>query len=338
VNKTFRYTRSRFTATIVATAIFLALFGIAAGVMISSRPFFAEDADCLCRTSALLVSLSVLGGIALVCMYALASAYWCRLSIDDSLISIRSLFQRRQFGVSDIQRLRWRALDWRIEIHAFNRKSLLGLANFSREDRLEIIRFFRRVVPAERQEGWPVYCHRVAIRLHDGANYVPAKPVEPPEGVLFITRRRYDWMAVTLIPLTVAIAIFAWWQFGSRQLFSLLPVVIIWFLILRTSVPPQGMRVSSGDVVSRSLVFVLLGWFVLIIGCLLAWELLPLTRATGNIFVLACAIASAVPFVAILRHSAANQKRRSQRDEFAAPSAVEQWERGELEEVSSASR
>jgi hypothetical protein len=104
---------------------------------------------------------------------------------------------------------------------------------------------------------------------------------------------------------------------------------LAWYLALRKSDPPGGLRVTPADAVSGPVVFLLLGWFALMIGCLRAWELLELGQAAGNLLIITCAVASVVPFVALFRDLSAMQKWKNQVDAFAAPSAVEQWERGE---------
>ena len=99
--------------------------------------------------------------------FLLASYYTDRFSIEGNKLRVRSNCQNRQFEVSDIETLRWM-------IHPnggcvlFRVKGTdvrLNFAGHTTDDRLQIIRILRNNVPVEVQVGWPMFCHKIALRL-----------------------------------------------------------------------------------------------------------------------------------------------------------------------------
>ena len=48
----------------------------------------------------------------------------------------------------------------------------LHLHGFDRQDRLEIVRRLRDLIPAGKQDGWPLFCSKVALPLRDGVGLV----------------------------------------------------------------------------------------------------------------------------------------------------------------------
>ncbi len=96
------------------------------------------------------------------------------------------------------------------------------------------------------QTGWSEFCHFVANPLRDG--HVPRRPGRPkidplslPEkSRVFVTRRRYDWFFAIILLLSATGAFFVWRNFGNPSAFSLLPLIIFHWALLRFSTPKEG--------------------------------------------------------------------------------------------------
>jgi len=70
------------------------------------------------------------------------------------------------------------------------------------------------------------------------------RPVQNSHRKLFvlITRKRYDRLFIVLFPLTLAIATALWLAIGFTRFFVMPMGVVIWFVALRFSIPPGGMK------------------------------------------------------------------------------------------------
>jgi len=160
-----------------------------------------------------------------------------RIDLSDDEIHVRLPLRDYAFRISNIEQLDWRR---GVRLHSAGRKVTLDLKNYSSEDRIALIMTLWRAVPEERQTGWPEYCHRCALPLHDRLFGQPVLSRTLEKGQVAITRQRYDRMLKGLLPgsALVAIAMGPWTRWAS--LFLVPSVVIALWWMLRSSTPKSG--------------------------------------------------------------------------------------------------
>ena len=197
-----------------------------------------KDAQSVARVGGLGVVVS--STMLILSIYTWLSYYVERFRFDGTLLSIRSMLQNRQFDVSEIECVRWKVypIGGRIRFRVYGSRACLDLHGYSRSDRLRIIRALRNLVPVNKQQDWPMFCHKVAVPLRDG---VPAVVRSDPSAEwCTINRRRYDRMLVICLPLSVALAVFVWWAFNLWQFLALPFLAVIAWVLLRYDVPQEG--------------------------------------------------------------------------------------------------
>jgi hypothetical protein len=167
--------------------------------------------------------------------------------VTGTTLHARSVLQNQQFDRSEIQCVRWKTSpSGAIRFRVFGRTTRLDLHGFAREDRLRIIRIVRALVPAASQQGWEMFCHKIALPLRDGT---PATlRVDDSIRTVLVTRKRYDRLFAVLVPICAVVSAGLWCLFGGRQFF-LLPLGAVGFwLLLRFNIPKTGVR--SAEVTS----------------------------------------------------------------------------------------
>jgi hypothetical protein len=275
------------------------------------------------------MGIVVFGTMTLASIYMWAAYYVERLTINGTTLSIRSIFQRRQFDLSELQCLKWRIHPFggSILFRMLGSKTRLDLHGFSKDDRLRIIRALHKLVPSHVQEGWPLFCYKVALPLRDGKPSIVR--ADPSAEYFTITRKRYDRMLSVALPLSVVLAVFLWASLKLWQFTALPFLVISAWLLLRFNVPAEGMpqvRLTStlhgrGQLIGMSAVVLSQ---LLMIGLALAG--VGKSVACG----VACVILlSAFPPMLFLFYKADKQRRIA--DEQAAEAASLEWQLGEAD-------
>jgi len=216
------------------------------------------------------MGLAVYGTMLLMSIYMWAAYYVERFTINGTTLSIRSMFQNRQFDIAELHCLTWKAnpMGGSILFNVLGSKTRLDLHGYAKDDRLSIIRALHSLVPPQLQQGWALYCHHNALPLRDGK---PSIVRTVPASELFtITRRRYDRMVVFGFPLSIVVAIALWQWLAHWPVFVLPLLVIAGWLLLRFSVPPEGRseeRLTSTSIRGRGLFFglgaILSSWLLL---------------------------------------------------------------------------
>jgi hypothetical protein len=274
------------------------------------------------------MSVAVFGTMLLMSIYIWVAYYVERLTVDGTMLSIRSMFQNRQFDVSELRCLKWRIypLGGSIKFGVLGSNARLDLHGYDKKESLQIIRVLRKLVPPQAQEGWPIFCHKVALPLRDGK---PSKMrVDPTAEYFTITRIRYDRMLAFAFPVSLALVIGLWVFFGLWQ-FTVLPLLVIaaW-LLLRFNVPREGRaetRLTSTPQGRGQLI----GWGA-VVGAQLVMISLALIGVEKSI---ACTVGcvimlSAFPPMFYFLYKADNQRKAE--DKRGAESAAEVWLRGEV--------
>jgi hypothetical protein len=224
-----------------------ALFLLA--ILAFSSPFFLKNAgqqgfNDKHEVIVAVMGIALFGTMLLLAVYTWAAYYVEHFDINGTRLYVRSTFQNCQFDVSELKRLRWREYPrgGRIDFQLLGSKARLDLHGYSQNDSLRIIQALREIVPPQIQEGWPLFCYKVALPLRDGKSPLRNKPatVEPSAKTCLITRRRYDWMLVVTLPLSIAVAVVLWKRLDDWRLFTLPLLVIGGWALLRYKVPPEG--------------------------------------------------------------------------------------------------
>jgi hypothetical protein len=190
------------------------------------------------------MGLVVFGLMLLLSLYIWAAYYVEKFTIHGTTLSIRSMMQNYEFDLSELQSLTWKScpVGGSIVFRIMGAKPYVEMYGYSHDDRLQIIKTMRDLVPASIQEGWPNFCHRVALPLRDGQPMLVRS--EPSSQIVTVTRGRYDRAAAVVTPLSIVAAIVLWAWFNLWQFFALPILVLAGWLLLRFNVPPGG-RVES---------------------------------------------------------------------------------------------
>ncbi len=270
---------------------------------------------------------AVFGSMLLISIYIWSTYYVEQITIDGTMIRIRSMFQRQEFDVTELQSVKWRAhpIGGSILFRVLGAKARVDLNGFHKDDRLRMIRVLRDLVPPHMQEGWPMFCHKVALPLRDGEP--PILRAEPSAELVTITRKRYDRALAVAFPLSVAAAVLLSVWFGFWH-FLVLPFFVIagWFL-LRFSVPVAGyveLRLTSTFRPSAQLIGLAAAFGSLV--------LVAALRLAGVEPSVACGIGCVVMLVTFppcLYSLYRSDKERQRAHEQTAESAPAQWEQGE---------
>ena len=272
------------------------------------------------------MGLVVFGSMLLMSVYLWAAYYVEKFTINETTLSIRSMFQRHQFDASELEGLKWRShpVGGSIVFRVLGKKSRLDLHGYNKEDRLQIIKTLHDLVPSSIQEGWPEFCHKLALPLRDGRS--PLARCESASKCITVTRKRYDRLAAFLIPLSIfaAIALGAWlnlWQF-----IVLPPLLFAAWLFLRFDVRPDG-RIETPLTSTSYGRAQLVGWGLFGSAALLMFGLRfwDVEESTANWIAVVIMGVAFVPMLYLL-HKAEKQRRIE--DKQAAISAPDQWIQG----------
>ncbi|MDG2388762.1 MAG: hypothetical protein P8M30_05520 [Planctomycetaceae bacterium] len=120
-------------------------------------------------------SVAIVGGLSIVLyetmlilsVYSWISYHYTQLSLDESGVSFQTLAQNNQLAWTDLKSVEWVMQGYHggIIIYSPITSFRVGLREFSRQDRLEIIRLLNGQILEDAQTGWPQFCHRFVIPL-----------------------------------------------------------------------------------------------------------------------------------------------------------------------------
>lgn len=273
------------------------------------------------------LGLSVFGPMLVWSCFLLASYYVEEFSIEGSKLAVRSILQNRQFEIADIETLQWtihpNGGGVRFRVRGTNVR--LNFSGYDRDDRLRIIRILRNEVPAEVQEGWPMFCHKIALRLRDGI--LPITRLQPPPSSFTVTRRRYNRMLLVALPVSATGAAMLANHFQMKEFLALPGLVIIAIMFLRVSTPKDGRTefTFQSQWRNRAAIFGAVG----ILGstvAMFAVKICELGATAWSYLPIGIASASFPPLLICLMKA---DKERLKADEFAAEGAAAAWLDGE---------
>ncbi|MFO0897335.1 MAG: hypothetical protein U0836_07915 [Pirellulales bacterium] len=165
-----------------------------------------------------------------------------RMVVDGSRLAIEKPFRSYEMDLAQVNRARWQHVPTLLKLKEGRNSLRLDLSQFRLEDRLPLIELFREAIPRNAQQGWDVFCRRVALSLRQvGAEDVQDRPLEADE--VLVTRRRFDRLFLCMLPAVAVVAGLAAWYSHSWFLFfwSLSSIGLIW-APLRFMFPQKGYR------------------------------------------------------------------------------------------------
>jgi hypothetical protein len=160
------------------------------------------------------------------------------LEVVDGSIVRQSLFGVQRFELATATVARWKTRSGGIlELSNDSEKIRIVLEWYGRDDKLWLIEFFRRALPAALQHDWDRFCHWVAMPLRERED--PRGRPPAPDEVL-VTRGARDRLFIPLIALSVEVGGGLAWLFQQNQFWFFPVAVIVGWLSLRFDVPPEG--------------------------------------------------------------------------------------------------
>ncbi|WP_417376158.1 hypothetical protein [Gimesia maris] len=239
-------------------AAFILALIMAIGIILEIRAEAPPDR----QISQIIFAGSICTFFASISLWLLLSYYFVSLTIQGSKVIEQGVLLRKELDPERIRQLRWIASpSGGIKLKTLTDKTTIYLENFPCEDRLWIVEYLRAQIPEPNQEGWDLFCHRVALPLR---RYDPQALPVPDNDEVLLTRKRWDRLLIPWILLFTVGGILAAWKFNLPHLLSapLLPMIL--WLSMRYSTPKQGMvsQKLSADKESRSYLIFLGGMLV----------------------------------------------------------------------------
>ncbi|MCA9020042.1 MAG: hypothetical protein KDA74_07875, partial [Planctomycetaceae bacterium] len=211
-----------------------------------------------------------------------------------------------------------------IKLKTLTKKIRIYLKNFPCEDRLRIVEYIRAQIPEPDQEGWDLFCHRVAMPLR---RYDPQALPVPDNDEVLLTRKRWDRLLIPWILLFTVGGILAAWKFNLPHLLSapLLPMIL--WLSMRYSTPKQGMvsQKLSADKETSSFLIFSGGMLIVYLTILVGLKFIELPFLDNDMFMICLTLIwMPVVFWNCLRHDKIRHKKQLE----ASKASVEEWEAG----------
>ena len=259
-------------------------------------------------------------------------AYWREeLRIVNGQITQRGVISLKEIDLPSLTSVRWRIAprsSGGFILLTPTEKMTILLSNFDPQDRLWLIRYFRNGVSEGLQEGWALFCHKIAVPLRD-KNTLLLAVLRP--GTVRITRRRWDWYFIPAIALSIILGVaFYWWLEQPRMLLFPAAPVLAW-LFIRHTTPREGLvteRITSHPELVSYLVFVACWGGVAVVGGILLemWGVpMPAAAIIGGTGLV-------LWFGILVWRSGQLDRVRRERDEEDALDSVLKWDEGEAPE------
>jgi hypothetical protein len=274
------------------------------------------------------MGIAVFGSMTLLSVYMLLAYSRETVKISETSIQIRSVFHQRSFDALQIERLTLKGVHGNASLvfDAVGRRTRLNLYGYGPEDCLQLTRLFRNIVPGEHQVGWPLFCHRVAIPLRNHFEAQAAAGLKPAEGHLSVRRSRYDRLFAAAVAISAVAGSLLWWFTGLVNLVPLPLLLIVFWRVLRYSVPMHGPAQSQVTARPDGRALVLAVLMILVSQLLLAGFVLAGMRELGCWLALAVLLPTS-PVVVYRLHSCDRELAGELVRE--AESAPATWEAGE---------
>ncbi len=225
------------------TAIFLVAFLAYPGMLLLDHPqqhgFHREH-------SAIVISgmgMVVFGSMLLMSVWMWVNWHRERFWIDGEHLRLITVLRDRRIALQHLQRIQWRCrpLGGSIVFYGKEQRIAFDLYGYSCEHRLQIVQQVRALTAAVEQEAWEEFCLWIALPLKTG---LPARALAPEDAEpIRVHRNRYDRIACWAIPTATVAAVVIRQQLGYWEGVALPVLLSGAWLLLRYSVPREGMQV-----------------------------------------------------------------------------------------------
>ncbi|MFO0916329.1 MAG: hypothetical protein U0795_25450 [Pirellulales bacterium] len=199
--------------------------------------------------------LSVAGGSFVFAAFALAGlvmilqGLYGALTLDRDQWSIRSWRGERTYSVRDIDSISWAVVGTiphgtvTLTMHD-GRRERIETRMFAEQDCLKLVTGIWRMVPEDRQPGWPLFCQQVVRPRVDRARadqmLAAHQSLELNPDEIIVHRQRYDRLLKWALPLSIAVAgVLIYVTQSANALWLPLAVTGFWWL-MRSSIPRHG--------------------------------------------------------------------------------------------------
>ena len=258
-------------------------------------------------------------------------AYWREsLTVWNSKVIQRGVIFHREIDLPNVRNAGWKLGRYGSLTLSDSVQTLtINFGKYEKAERLWLIRFFRGRLPESIQDGWELFCYKVAVPERDGGL---EKVSIPTAEQTIISRKRWDWY---FIPPILLLAVFGVVMFWKTQrlgvLASPLLLVPLW-LYLRCVTPKRGLiakRIGSDSDETWFVVFLLLSSGVFIVGSAAFKQLNLPQPQEGIVAAVALVLYFAVLAWQVSRMDRAKRQRYLKRNQESINKAVQQWDDGE---------
>jgi hypothetical protein len=255
-------------------------------------------------------------------------AYWREeLRIKDGRITQRSVIGLKEIDLRSLTAVRWRIMPQggSLVLTTATKKLKICLDNFEPEERIWLTRYIRNGVSTDLQDGWALFCHKIAVPLRD-----KRKPshADPGTGNVRITRKKWDWYFVPAVVLFAVLGVVQYWYLEQpRMLAQPVAVVGLWLLV-RFMTPREGLvaeRITSRPETVGYLIFMAWWLAAVVIGIVLFEIWSPPMPAAAIIGGTALILWYAILFWRCYQFDRVRRKR----DEEVAIASIRKWDEGE---------
>jgi hypothetical protein len=201
-----------------------------------------------------------------------------------------------------------------IRLRAAGKRMKLNFENYEYEDRLWLIRHFRRQLPSQVvQSDWELFCLKVAVPMRDDKDRT-----EPREGEVLVKRSRYDGMMAIGLAITTVIAALVAWQMANPAALGFPAIIALLWVVLHFGTPKQGHVVRRAP---RQLI-----WLALALQVCMGMMILVKVFLPNNLLQVLPAFLLLIATIVFV-HRYEQQTKQRDRRESAASATV--WEQGE---------
>lgn len=167
------------------------------------------------------------------------------LCLDEMGISQQGVPGARRIVWNEVTSLVWggRAQGDRAIVKSSSARLIIDFGNFTRAERLLLMQRLRAAVPEDIQTDWPLFCHRVALRLLERE-----LKCEPRQGQMRIFRGDHDrWYLAGAAAAASFGAAAAWYVRNPFYGIGAPLAVVLPWLFLRFSIPREGLVVTKSS-------------------------------------------------------------------------------------------
>jgi hypothetical protein len=174
---------------------------------------------------------------------AAMKARWDPEALRDGQLVWQLWWDEKSLDLHAIKSVSWRTGGdgGSIRIEMSVGSELIGLKEFLRRDRLELVRLLRRLIAEDAQSSWPEFCRCIAWPLL--RSFEPPRESQP--GDICLSRGRWDVIGGIGTAMTAGVAYFVWQATGNAGAFVAVLLVVALWLLLRFSSPKEGGWISA---------------------------------------------------------------------------------------------